>query len=351
MPAMIRALHLIGPDAPEDLLEQLPLLAGGDDRVLSIGPPPRAGLALRAIPCPLRLPALAARALGRRVGQVRVVHAWAASCLAPGAWLARRRGAGLVLSLPTAPAGAELDRLRRLLRRHGAVVTVPTEAARETLLAAGLDAGRVFVLPPPAEAPDEAPARRRRTREALGLGGGEMLLAAPAPMVRHAGHKYAAWAHAVVREALPHVHLIVPGRGPELRHVRFFAQATGRAAEVHLTEDRFARADVLAAADVALLLHERDCGLSALAASMAAGLPIVASATPDVAECAPHEAAALLTPPATPQEIAAAILHLADDAELARRLAAEARRRAGERFDPGSARRRLGEIYAAAPGV
>jgi len=228
-------------------------------------------------------------------------------------------------------------------------VTVPTEAAKRALCDAGASDDWVAVLPPAAAPIDDREGRRRHTREALGATDADRIMVALGEMTRFAGHKLASWAHAMCRQVVPHLLLVLPGGGPVAKHVAFFAETTGYDDEVFLTGDRFERADLLAAADLGVLFCERDCGTAALAGAMAAGLPVAAARTPDVAEVAPHEIGAVLAESCAPRHATATLLRILDDPDFAARLGESAARRACEHFDPERCRRRLEEVYAARP--
>jgi hypothetical protein len=296
------------------------------------------------------------------------VHAWSPTAETAGGvfgW-----AVGMTLSLPCLPGPRQQeDLLARLLGRFGPLrggrlaslmsspfqVTVPTEAARSSLLnawtgisnrAAAL-AGRVRVLPPPACRIDGQADRRRRARQALGLEDHHCLLVAPDEMLPGAGHKFASWVHAILRELTPHVRLLMPGGGPHEARVRYFSSTTGFDEDVLLTEDRLSLADCLAAGDIALFLREQDCGLTGLVGAMAAGLPIVASRTPDIIEATGEGQAAVLTEIANPRVATAAALRLMEDPALARRFGQAARRRAQDRYSI-----RLSQtVYAALHGA
>jgi len=350
MPSVV---HLIDRNAPGDLLDRLQLLAGPEDRVLSVGSPPRwapCSLPIKAVHRPLGPAELAVRWLLPHARGAKIVHAWSGSAARAGAALAERMGARLVWSLPTAPRPEEFDETLQAAQAGAPVATlvVPTESSRASLEQAGVPGGAVAVVPPSGQAIEDRSARRAQTRRALGVGEGERVLLALGEMIRPMGHKYVSWAHAIARQVVPVLLLVMPGGGPNERHVEFFAHTTGYDDQLFLTGDRFERADLLAAADLAALFCERDCGASALAGAMAAGLPLAASNTPDVAELAPHESAALLVPPASPRDAAAALLRLLEDGALADRLALAARQRAAERFDPAACRRAMDDVYAAA---
>jgi len=348
---MKRVLHIIDLSTPADMLRQLSLLAGDDDLIASVGPAPQlAGVDLpaRAVHCPLGIAECCGPRIDKAIGDVHFVHAWSVRSARAGAALCRRRKLRFVLSMPCRPDRRQLRRRGPGGFRSASGLTVPTHADRAAMVAAGLDGSRIHVLPPPARPLNDAEGRRRRVREQLGIGDGQRLLVAPSEMIRDAGHKYASWAHAIIRQMLSDVALLMPGGGPIERHVRFFAATTGYDDEVFLTGDRFGLEDVLAAADVALFLANRPSGVAPLAAAMAAGVPIVATNTPQIAELAPHEQAALLSRPRDPRAASASLLRVIEDSALARRLGQAARRRAAELFNVDSVRRRLAEIHDSA---
>ena len=175
------------------------------------------------------------------------------------------------------------------------------------------------------------------------------LIVAPDPLVRYAVHKFASWTHAIVRYALEGqaINLLLPSSGDYFDAVRFFAATTGFPGEVFLTEDRLTTPAALAAADVAVLLHERETGPLALAEAMAAGLPIAASSVAELAEYAPDGQAAVLCEPGDPRTATAALLRLMDEPDLASRLGRAAAALAAEQFDPARVRGVLGQIRLA----
>jgi glycosyltransferase involved in cell wall biosynthesis len=374
---MTKVLHLIDSATPTDLLEQIPLLTGPGDEVVSVGPPPLEWARLRALAAdadrqvPIAGARLGARAAARRVTAVHcpmgaaplaggrlsslaagadVIHAWSLSAASAG--LCAETMHRLVVSTPCLPPERDLRKLAEWARDGGVVVTVPTEAARRGLVEAGGPDSCVRVLPPAAEATAQPATVRARIRAELGVRDDQVLLVAPGEMVRAAGHKYAPWVHAILRQIRPDLRLLVPGRGEAAEHVRFYVNSGGQEAEAFLTEGIYATPEAVSAADAALFFPERDCGVGALAAAMAAGLPIVASRTPDVAECTVGGEGAWLVPPGDPREGAAGVMRVLDDVDLARRISQAARRRAQEDFAPARCRERLAEVYSlACPGA
>jgi hypothetical protein len=354
---MAGVLHIIDGQTPTDMLDQLALLAGSEDVIVSCGPARQYAAfdsPVEQVHCPLGLGQLAAWKMRDWAAKAKLMHAWSPTAVPAVKALSRLTGLKAVLSLPCMPAKRDLPGLCRLADRWPFRLVVPTEVARMVLLWGGVRESAVSVLPPAVRAVDQADtaSRRQLARRALGVGDGQCLLVAPSEMTPAGGHKYASWAHAILRQLKGDLLLLMPLAGPNVERVRFFAASTGYGPEVFMPEDSCAhglsRQDALAAGDVAMFLAERDVGVSALAAAMAVGLPIAASNTPDVAECAPHQTAALLSPTCDPRAAAADTLRLMEDRQLAGNLGAAARGRARECFDEQACRRRLVDIHDAA---
>jgi len=346
---MIDALHIVDSRTRPDMIEQLDMLAGADDRVLSAGPPPP-GLARPVTPvhCTMGSFRLAGWRMRDQAGSARIIHAWSPRALWAGRELALTTGRAMVLSIPAAPTvPADWETLRQAVGPGLLNVIVPTDFARRRLIAAELPPAFCHALAPAARAPNDAGEARLRVREALGIGGDVKLLVAPDPFVRYAGHEYASWSHAILRHVPLELRVAFPSSGPMEDHVRFFAHTTGLDDEVFFTHGRFTVEQVIAAGDIAVFPQSRDVGVVCLCAAMAAGRAIAASGVGGIAELAPDGEAALLSA-AGPRETSAALMRLVEDDELARRLGQAARERAGVLFEPRAAAARLQAVYAAA---
>ncbi len=356
---MRETLHIVAPDASADALEQLRLLAP-DAEAVSVGPAPTRGGGLarvRGSHVPLNWPRLwAARAQkrpvfrlplggrGRLDTKANLLHAWSPRSFEAAWHLAQRTHQPMLYSLQ----GADADRsLWPRARRPFVHLSVPSEAAKQRLARIGLDAARVHVLPPCTALADPTAGTRRQIRTHLGLAEADLLIVSPAEMTRNAGHKYASWSHAIVRQLLENLRLAFPGGGPAEPRVRYFAGTTGYDAEVFFTENRFKTSDLLAAGDIACFLPVRDSGLWPVAAAMAAGTPLIATRTPDICCYARDGENALLVAPADPRAISAALLKLSEDPELREKLARAGRAFAEAHFSPDVARGRLAEIIRA----
>jgi hypothetical protein len=331
------------------MLEQLALLAGAGEPVLCIGPLPAylpPPLRAEAVRPPFGLKALGGWRMERPSPAPQVVHAWSLGAHAAAAQIAYDLQRPQVLSLPCLGEAGPAQRALTILKKGASprlVLTLPSPPARQAMLQLGAEAETVCLLPPPAGPIPDAAGRRRRVRPLLGVGDDEILLVEPEDMVRGAGHKYAIWAHGILRQVLPSPRLLLPGHGPYEASIRFFAGTTGYDPEIYFTGDDFSRADCLAAADVAVFLGERDTSPSALAAAMAAGLPIAASRTPDALLRLKDRHSAVLVGLGDPRRSTAALLDICDQPDLRERMGQAARQSVSD--SPAQVRCELEAIY------
>lgn len=107
----------------------------------------------------------------------------------------------------------------------------------------------------------------------------------------------------------------------------------GLEGHVRLLGERSDVADILHASDLYAMASRWEGVGRALTEAMVCGLPVVATAVNGVPELVRHGETGLLVPPRDPAALAAAIARLADNAALARRLGASARRTARELMD------------------
>jgi glycosyltransferase involved in cell wall biosynthesis len=349
IPAMSDILHVIDENAPADMLEQLSLLVRPGEEIVSVGPPPKTNalsMVAKKVFCPMGYAPLSAWRLRDAAGDARILHAW--SVRAAQACLAAARGMNYrcVFSLPCADASRWPKSLRKALAGGVLRTTIPTGVSAEALIRQGARPGGIRVLAPPAPM-DSAADRRASARRQLGVADDEILLAAPTPMVRHAGHDWASWVHAILRHGgFERVKLLLNGSGPHEPHVRFFARTTGFIHEELFPGDSLCREDAIAAADVVLFFHKQDVGVHALALAMAAGKCIVASNTPDIAECTPDGQAAMLVAPGEIRSYTAAVMRALEDSSLATQLGRRAKEIAEEKFPPAASRGVLDDLYA-----
>ncbi len=346
MLAMSKILHLIDRNTPTDMLRQLSLLADESTRIISVGPAPDYPLPApveswremigSAVLCGLRY--------ARQVEDADIVHTWSPRAQRAGEMLVGRSGAARVRSLPAVPPGGkDLHRLILSVVARDITITAPTDASREQLAHAGVNPNQIHLLPPASAPIDNVPTRRQAFRKRLGLPDDAFTLVMPDAIIRPANPNLAAWAHAIMRYVLDERSwLLTPVGGTMAKAFSVFAGGAGFIDEILGPWEPEVFHDALAAADVAVFFREADCGCTAVASAMAAGLPIVGFDTPDIVECAGP--ALLPTAARTPRAAGAALLNLVEDPSLAARLGQLSADRAGC-FTPAQARQALTQLH------
>jgi glycosyltransferase involved in cell wall biosynthesis len=135
---------------------------------------------------------------------------------------------------------------------------------------------------------------------------------------------------AAARLRTPDVQVVLVGDGPDRARVERLARRLGVADRVRVTgfvpHDRVPA--VLASTDLLVLPSSYEEIGAVLVEAMHAGLPAVASWVGGIPEIVEHGVTGLLVPPKDPRALAAAIDAVLSDAGFARRLAANAKRRA-----------------------
>lgn len=253
--------------------------------------------------------------------------------------LAAGLGRGRVPIVRTSHVGDPLDAHpgNRWLLRHAtdALITL-TEAARAGNVARfALDPQRVAVVPGAVDLARFDPGRVQRTLRAdLGLRNGQVAFGIVARVQRHRRFDTLLRAFAQAVRQAPDIRLVIVGRGTYIREV-----AMEPAARLGL-QDRVIFAgyhredylELLASVDVALLLVPgSDGSCRAVLEAMALEKPVIAArrgALPEIVE----DGVSGMVLEDTPERLADAILRLAGDPGLRRRLGEAARARAVARF-------------------
>lgn len=344
---MTRIGHLIDSETSLDALRRLALLRRDEEPLLSIGaPPPAAGRCVgkvRSVHRPFGSAELAGRRIDR-LGGADVLCAWSRDAALAAAASGDRPVLRMLDALPAdAPA---IQELRAWTLRGVGLLAVTSRAARSRLIAAESSGERTSVIPPAASVCIRSADARARIREALGFSPEDTVVIAPGEMRLDSGHRHAAWAHAICRYAGAELRLLYADDGPAAPRVRHFAGETGFASDHRFAEGRFALPEALAAADVGVFFARREVDASALAATMAAGLGVVATDTPEVRELTGDGQAAVLTPPDNPRAQAAGILRLIEEPDTSADMSARARLLAGRLYEPQVVRARLDAALA-----
>ena len=223
---------------------------------------------------------------------------------------------------------------RRAAARSDALISV-ADAMTAQALAAGVGRPEQFTtiysgleVAPYLHRPPEADA----FRQALGLGGGDVLVTQVSRLAELKGHEYILAAAA--RIANPHVHFCFVGDGRLRQRIEAHIARAGLAARVHLTgllgPDRIPA--VMHASDVVVHCSLREGLARALPQAMLAGKPTVSFDIDGAREVVTPETGILL-PPKDAEGLRQAIETLAGDVALRTRLGENGRRLCRERFD------------------
>ncbi|MCK5113837.1 MAG: glycosyltransferase family 4 protein [Phycisphaerae bacterium] len=342
---MKKIAHIIDQHTPLDMLEQLFALRNDGEEIFSIGPAPdlspiTGGEVKISKLTNHQFPGREKASLPTGAG----LHIWGADTFRNAVKCKNFDSGSAVLSLACLPqAAASLE----LIGSWQVIVTVPTNSAKSKLSQCGIAESKIEILPPAAKPFDVAAAKiaRQKIRESLGITDRDKLVVVPAEMQRYAGHKLASWAHAIAEQLVDNCKIVFPGGGPYYQSVKFFADTTGYPDDVFFTGGRFTTQDILHAADIATFFYERNCGVTMLAKTMLAGLPILAAKTGDIASICRCNETALLIKPKDPRQASAVLMQVIEDDKLAQTLGQNAAAFAAANFAPGQIRKKLDEIY------
>jgi glycosyltransferase involved in cell wall biosynthesis len=273
----------------------------------------RAGLALRRL------------AAGHDVVHFHTAraHALAPLCRAPGRRLVVTRRMDYV------PAGGPY--VRFLYNRAVDVVIAISEGVRAALVRAGVHADRIRVVPSAVDLTRVAapPGARDALRASWRVRPEHVLVLVPGALEPRKGHMVLLAAAARLHPEAPPLRYVFCGAGREEAALR--RAAAGLDDTVTFAGFRDDIGACLAAADVVAMPSLMEgLGVAALEA-MAAGLPLVGSRVGGLAEAVVHGETGLLVAPGDAVALAAALAHLARNAELRARLGEAGRRRALER--------------------
>lgn len=213
-----------------------------------------------------------------------------------------------------------------------------SEAVRRHLIDAGADEKKVFVQYPPVATAGfrDAAGTRDRIRKELHLDDAFPVLACVAGFRPEKRQEDLVRAMAAICCVFPAARLLLVGSGPTYEELRTLADSLGLADSVLFTGEREDVPSLLGAADIFVLPSSLEpFGMSPVEA-MAAGVPVVVTATGGLAEIVTDGSDGLHAPVCSPDGLAEAVLRLARDPGLRERLVAAGKKRAAH-FDESAA--------------
>jgi glycosyltransferase involved in cell wall biosynthesis len=291
------------------------LTKGGDAPVAALtcafGHDPRAGLALR-------------RWLVQLEFDLVHLHTGRALTLAP--YLPREIARVVTRRMDYRPRGSGAY-VRWLYRQVDAVIAI-SRAARDALVARGVAAERIVIVPSGVAVEEFAGLDRARARRQLGLEESGRVAAIIGSLHRRKGHEVllAALARLAAQGRAPV--LLAAGDGPERARLEAAAATAGVADRVRWLGRCADVRPVLAAADVVVAPSLAEgLGVAAIEA-LAASRPVVASAVGGLAELVRDGREGILVPAGDDGALAAALDRVLSDAAFRARLATGAQQRA-----------------------
>jgi glycosyltransferase involved in cell wall biosynthesis len=218
-----------------------------------------------------------------------------------------------------------------LLQRTAAI----SPAVQARLVSAGVPAERVEVIVDAVDPERLQPTHcREAVRARLGAGAEHCVLVAVAALVRRKGLDVLLQAVSGLGAARLRVLVWIAGEGSERAALEEQARQLGVAEQVSFLGWRADVADLLHAADIAVVPSRLEgMGVAALEA-MAAGRAVVASNAGGLGHAVVHGRTGFLVPPADASALASALARLIRDPELRQRLGEQGPRRIAEGFLP-----------------
>jgi glycosyltransferase involved in cell wall biosynthesis len=323
---MPRVLHLLGPSADAQTLrlhETLVARLGPDfpseTRTIGNGHDHRNPVAA---------------AVGLRRASADLIVAWGLTALAAAAMA--RPTAKVVFAPDRFLGPRSLRWARTLLDLCDGPMICPTDAQRQSAIRRGITHERSVVIRPGADfgrlrrSTDE----RRSLRALLGFSESDYVLFAPGESTADAGHERVVWTCGVLHILDPTYKIVLQGSGDrtatavrlarKLRQSDMLADARAKLGRPVTTEE------LLAAADACVLVPTGVVPTLPIVASMAAGVPFIASVTYVMSELLEDRHTALMVGTDAPKALARRVMDLRADPTLAARVADTARAEAYE---------------------
>jgi glycosyltransferase involved in cell wall biosynthesis len=242
----------------------------------------------------------------------------------------------------------QLDRWS--LRAARQVITV-SEPFRSELIGKGVAPDRIAVvhnaIAPDWGARSREPSAAAALRAQLGIASTAKVILLVGRLSREKDHATLLAAVAKLRQsgAIPQVHLLLVGDGPERSRIEQAIGALGLAGAVTLTGQAPSSEPYYGIADAAVLSSLSEGSPNALLEAMAVGIPVVATRVGGIPEIVSDGESALLIPPRDIEGMTRALEKVLTGRDLADKLVREARRIVKSRHAPEARTQRLIGIY------
>ncbi len=263
-------------------------------------------------------------ALFLRRGKFQVLHAhdlWSNLLGAPAAWLARTP---VVISSRRYLADLEWyrpwkDKILSMVYSLSTFIVVNSQAVKTLLMERhGLRADKIHVIHNGVDVDRFASAREERERLLPGVANDRQLVVVLANMYSPTkGHAHLISAARSLCRSVPEVMFLMIGDGSERLRLQQQVRELGLEKYFLFLGRRSDIPELLACCNMAVLPSETESLPNAVLEAMSAGLAVVATSTGGTLEVIDDGVSGLLVPPQSPQLLAAAILRLLQDTQLA----------------------------------
>jgi L-malate glycosyltransferase len=295
-------------------------------------------------------------ALFLRRGQFHVIHAhdlWANLLGIPAGRLARTP-----VIISSRRYLADLDwytpwrsKIIRTIYRLSTHVVVNSASVRQLLVERdGLPPEKIHIIYNGVDVDRFASARPDRERFLGSVGSDSKLIAVVANMYsRVKGHACLIEAARIVCRAVPTAKFVLIGDGAERSKLEQQVTEAGLEKDFLFLGHRQDVPELLACCNLSVLPSEAEALPNSLLEAMAAGLPVVATRVGGTPEIIVDGVNGLLVPPQDPQALAQAMLHILQDADVARRLSRSGQEKMRTHFGFDRLVAELEELYRDLP--
>ena len=236
--------------------------------------------------------------------------------------------------------------IQKLVCRLADCVLVNAEAIREVLIERGFDPANIVVIRngfTPRPATTARPARS--VREEFGFPANARVVMLFSRLNRMKGVEYFLDAASMVKAMRPDVRFLVVGDGSIKRELEGHARRLGLADRLVFTGFRTDVPRLLAEVDLSVLPSLSEGLSNTLLESMAAGVPVIATAVGGNPEVVEDGVSGILVPPCDSAALASAMAAVLDDSDLRARLSQAGRRRISALFSMEESIRQVERLY------
>jgi glycosyltransferase involved in cell wall biosynthesis len=274
-----------------------------------------------------------------------VVHAWDTTALIAGL----AAGTAVIYSPSRPPPASMCAWIARAAGHCNLTIAAPSESMRGILVRRGIPAKRCQMIPPPIDFGRIMHQCDNGLRETLGFAPEDIVLLAPGESVRSARHALAVHVASIMHVLDHRYRILLWGRGANIAGAARLGPKLHQARLITIAE-RCLKSPIpferlLEVADIVLWTGTNDAPAVPLALSMAAGLPIMATAAAATYEYLEDGRTALIAPQPAPRQLAERILELAEHPERRAALGEAAREAAHHLFGVDSSTAQLLALY------